>query len=393
VHKGIMTHLQRRVGVTALAWLLTPGCAVFSATPPTGPAPRSPTPDAVAFPGRVVVVATGLEHPWGLAFLPDGTMLVTERPGRLRRVATDGTLSAPLAGVPGVLARGQGGLLDVELSPTFAKDRLVYLSYAEPRADGAAATAVARARLDEAALREATVVWRQQPAVEGANHFGSRIVFRPDGTMFVTLGERFSYRNQAQLLTSLLGKIVRLSPDGTVPRDNPFIGRDDAAPAIWSYGHRNIQAAALHPATHELWVVEHGPRGGDELQRPEAGKNYGWPVITYGIDYSGLRISDRAEAPGMEQPLYYWDPVIAPSGATFYTGDAFPDWRGELLVGSLVPGGLVRLRLDGTRVVREVRHRHGELDARVRDVVQGPDGRVYLLTDEADGKLLRLEPR
>jgi glucose/arabinose dehydrogenase len=389
-----MTPLQRRAAATiVLAWVLAPGCAILAAAPPTGPAPRSPTPDPIPVPGRVVVVARGLEHPWGLVFLPGGTMLVTERPGRLRRVAAAGPLSAPLAGVPRVLARGQGGLLDVEVSPTFATDRLVYLCYAEPRAGGGAATAVARGRLDEAGLQDTAVVWRQQPAVQGANHFGCRIVFRPDGTMFVTLGDRFSYRDEAQLLTSLLGKIVRLNPDGTVPRDNPFVARDGAAPAIWSYGHRNIQAAALHPATHELWAVEHGPRGGDELQRPEPGTNHGWPVITYGIDYSGLRISERAEAPGMEQPLYYWDPVIAPSGATFYTGDAFPDWRGELLVGSLVPGGLVRLRLDGTRVVREVRHRDGELDARVRDVVQGPDGRVYLLTDQADGKLLRLEPR
>jgi glucose/arabinose dehydrogenase len=375
----------------ALGALLCAACA-FSA-PPDGPAPRSPTPDPIPFPGRVTVIARDLEHPWGLAFLPDGAMLVTERPGRLRRITADGTVSAPLAGVPKVHSTRQGGLLDVTLSPQFAQDRLVFLSFAEPREKGTAATAVARGRLGDAGLDGMTVIWRQEPAVEGPNHFGSRIVFRPDGTLFVTLGDRFDYREQAQVLTSLLGKIVRINPDGSVPRDNPFVGRNDAAPAIWSYGHRNVQAAALQPGTDLLWTVEHGAKGGDELNRPEGGKNYGWPVISYGVNYIGTRISDRTEAPGMEQPLYYWDPVIAPSGATFYMGDAFPDWRGQLLVGSLRPGGLVRLTLEGTRVAREERHRDGELDARIREVVQGPDGGVWLLTDEDDGKVLRLEPR
>jgi glucose/arabinose dehydrogenase len=392
VHKGLVSgRVHGRPLAAASLWLLGVACAVFPASPPTGPAPRSPTPDPVPFRGHVTVVAKSLEHPWGLVFLPEGAMLVTERPGRVRRVAADGSVSPPLAGVPPVFARGQGGLLDVALSPTFATDRFVYLSYAEPRGEGAAATSVARGRLGDRGFEDTTVIWRQEPALTGPNHFGSRIVFRPDGTMFVTLGERYAYRNQAQVLSSSLGKIVRLNPDGPLPRDNPFVGRGDAAPAIWSYGHRNIQAAALHPTTHDLWVVEHGPRGGDELNRPEAGRNYGWPVITYGVDYGGTRISDRAEAPGMEQPLYFWDPVIAPSGATFYTGAVFPEWRGELLVGSLTPGGLVRLTLDGTRVVREVRHRDGELDTRIRDVVQGPDGRIYLLTDEDDGKILRLD--
>ena len=391
-HKTLMRLLQRSGSMTAGASLLLVGCLLW-ASPPPGPAPRSPTPDPVPFTGRVTVVAKDLEHPWGLAFLPDGAMLVTERAGRLRRIGADGTVSAPLAGVPEVYARGQGGLLDVALSPAFATDRFVYLSFAEPRGGGAAATAVACGRFEVAGLADTRILWRQEPAVSGPNHFGSRIVFRPDGTMFVTLGDRFGHREQALQPASLLGKIVRLNPDGTVPRDNPFVGRDDWAPAIWSYGHRNIQAAALHPSTHALWVVEHGPRGGDELNRPDAGKSYGWPVASYGVNYDGTRVSDRAEAPGAEQPLYVWDPVIAPSGAAFYTGNAFPEWHGQLLVGSLSPGGVVALTLEGSRVVRETRYRAGELDARVRDVVQGPDGFVYLLTDESDGKLLRLEPR
>ncbi|HEV7730811.1 MAG TPA: PQQ-dependent sugar dehydrogenase [Candidatus Binatia bacterium] len=363
-----------------------------SAPHPTGPAPRSPTPEARAFPGTVSVVADGLEHPWGLAFLPDGTMLVTERPGRLRRVAADGTLSAPLTGVPTVFDEGQGGLLDVAVSPTFADDRYVYLSFAEPR-DGGAATAVARGRLGAAGLDETTVIWRQEPVVEGPNHFGSRLVFRPDGSLFVTVGERFDHRDQAQVMSSTLGKVVRIGADGVVPRDNPFAGKPPAAPAIWSSGHRNVQAAALQPGTNRLWTVEHGPEGGDELNHPEAGRNYGWPVISYGVNYDGTRVSDATEKPGMEQPVYYWDPVIAPSGATFYTGTAFPEWHGHLLVGSLTPGGLVRLVLENDRVALEERYRDGELDTRIRDVVQGPDGHVYLLTDRRSGKILRLAAR
>ena len=351
-------------------------------------APRSPTPRPVKLPARVAVVAKGLEHPWGLAFLPDGHLLVTERPGRLRRVGRDGALSAPLAGVPAVLARGQGGLLDVALSPDFARDRLVYLSFAEP-GSGGAATAVARGRLGEAGLEGTEVIWRQTPKGGGAIHWGSRLVFRPDGTLLVTLGDR-NQRERAQDLSVTLGKVVRLNADGSIPRDNPFVGRNGARPEIWSYGHRNAQAAALD-ATGQLWTVEHGARGGDELNRPEPGKNYGWPVITYGVDYSGERIGEGTARPGMEQPVYYWDPVIAPSGAVFYTGAAFPAWRGDLFVGSLTPGGLVRLRLADRRVVLEERYA-GELAERIRDVRQSPDGLIYLLTDSAGGRILRLEP-
>jgi len=352
-------------------------------------APRSPNPDPAKLPARVVDVARGLEHPWGLAFLPGGGMLVTERPGRLRRVAADGRLSEPLRGVPPVAAGGQGGLLDVALSPRFAQDRLVYLSFSEP-GPGGASTAVARGRLDERGLEGTEVIWRQQPKVNSTFHWGSRLVFRPDGTLFVTLGDRLSHRERAQDLTTTIGKIVRINPDGSTPADNPFAGRDGVRPEIWSYGHRNVQAAALH-GKGELWTVEHGARGGDELNAPQPGRNYGWPVITYGVDYSGARIGVGTTRPGMEQPVYYWDPVIAPSGAAFYTGDRFPAWRGDLFVGSLQPGRLVRLRLADDRVVLEARYviEPGE---RVRDVRQGPDGLLYLLTDNPRGRIVRLEP-
>jgi glucose/arabinose dehydrogenase len=352
-------------------------------------APRSPTPKEVPLPARATDVAVGLEHPWGLAVLPDGRFLVTERPGRLRLVGRDGELSAPLAGVPRVLARGQGGLLDVALSPTFAQDRLVYLSFAEPGGAGGG-TAVARGRLGERGLEDTQVIWRQEPKVNGNNHWGSRLVWRPDGTLFVTLGDRYHHSERAQDLTTTIGKIVRLNADGSIPADNPFVGRGDARPEIWSLGHRNVQAAALD-AAGRLWTVEHGARGGDELNRPEAGRNYGWPVITYGIDYSGARIGIGTAAPNMEQPVYSWDPVIAPSGAVFYSGRAFADWRGDLLVGSLQPGRLVRLRLRDDRVAHEERYLIGRGE-RIRDVQEGPDGVVYLLTDHSKGRIIRLAP-
>jgi glucose/arabinose dehydrogenase len=356
-----------------------------------GQAPRSPTPAPVSAPVRVQTVADGLEHPWGLAFLPDGRMLVTERPGRLRIVARDGRLSEPLAGVPQVLARGQGGLLDVALDPRFAANRLVYLSYAEPGEGGAAGTAVARGRLGEGRLEDARVIYRQQPKVVGPNHFGSRLVFARDGTLFITQGDRYTYRDGAQDLSVGFGKLVRINLDGSVPRDNPFVGRAGARPEIFSYGHRNVQGAALHPETGQLWTAEHGARGGDELNRPEAGKNYGWPIITYGVDYSGATIGEGTAKPGMEQPVYYWDPVIAPSGMTFYTGDAFPDWKGSVFIGSLRPGLLVRLTLADGRVSREERYL-ADLRERIRDVRQGPDGLLYLLTDSPDGRILRVMP-
>jgi aldose sugar dehydrogenase len=378
--------MSREVSRMVIVAFLLSGAAVLV----QAQAPRSPTPAPVAGAVRVQTVARGLEHPWALAFLPDGRMLVTERPGRLRTVERDGRVSEPLAGVPQVQAGGQGGLLDAALDPRFAENRLVYLSYAEP-GEGGAGTAVARGRLGEGRLEDVRVIYRQQPKVEGSNHFGSRLVFARDGTLFVTQGDRFSYRDKAQDLSVGLGKIVRIKPDGSVPQDNPFVGRAGVRPEIWSHGHRNVQSAALHPQTGQLWTVEHGARGGDELNRPEAGKNYGWPVITYGVDYSGAKIGEGTAKPGMEQPVYYWDPVIAPSGMTFYTGDAFPDWKGSILVGSLRPGLLVRLTLEGGRVVREERYL-GDLRERIRDVRQGPDGLLYLLTDSRDGRILRVMP-
>jgi glucose/arabinose dehydrogenase len=342
-------------------------------------------------------VAGKLEHPWGLAFLPGGRLLVTERPGRLRVVAADGTLSEPAAGLPKVFADGQGGLLDVALDLKHPENGLVYLAYAEPR-NGGNGTSVARGRLVSDArpprLEDVRVIWRQQPTLDSDKHFGSRLVFGRDGTLFVTTGDRFvdEGRAQAQRLDSALGKVIRIRPDGSAPDDNPFRARAGALPQIFSYGHRNIQAAAIHPDSGKLWLVEHGARGGDELNVIEPGKNYGWPSITYGIEYSGGKIGDgKTQAPGMEQPAYYWDPVIAPSGMAFYTGAAFPAWRGSLFVGGLVSKHVARLSLDGARVTGEERLLEGR--ARFRDVRVGPDGMLYLLTDEDDGEILRLSPR
>jgi glucose/arabinose dehydrogenase len=352
---------------------------------------RSPTPASRPGVVRADTVVSGLENPWALEFLPDGRMLVTERPGRLRIVGRDGRLGAPLAGVPRVYASDQGGLLDVALDPGFAENRLVYLSYAEPGRFLTAGTAVARGRLGDRGLEAVQVIYRQRPKAIGGNHFGSRLEFARDGALFVTLGDRYRHRAGAQDLSSGYGKIVRIAPDGSAPRGNPFAGRARAQPEIWSYGHRNVQGAAIHPETGRLWTVEHGARGGDELNHPDAGRNYGWPVITYGVDYSGERIGEGTARAGMEQPVYYWDPVIAPSGLLWYTGDSFPGWKGHLLIGSLSPGGLVRLEIRGDRVVAEERYL-GELRERVRDVKQGPDGLLYLVTDSRNGLLLRVSP-
>ncbi|HEX2113573.1 MAG TPA: PQQ-dependent sugar dehydrogenase [Alphaproteobacteria bacterium] len=337
---------------------------------------------------RVEPVASGLDHPWGLAFLPDGGMLVTERPGRLRLIA-DGRLSPPLRSVPAVLAQGQGGLLDVAIDPDFATSRLVYLSYAEP-GDGGAGTAVARGRLNDArtALENVQVIFRQQPKVSGGGHFGSRLVFARDGTLFITTGERFRF-DAAQDLNSHLGKIIRINRDGSVPRDNPFVGRSGAKPEIWAYGIRNSQGAALHPETGQLWEVEHGPRGGDELNIIEAGKNYGWPLVSWGRHYSGQAIAEPSTRSDLAQPIRHWTPVISPAGMAFYTGSLFTAWRGNLIVGGLTAGGPTRLTLDGARVTGEERINLGQ---RIRDVRQGPDGAVYLLADASDGAVLRLTP-
>jgi glucose/arabinose dehydrogenase len=342
---------------------------------------------------RIETVASGLANPWALAFLPDGRLLVTERPGRMRIVSREGKISEPIDGVPEVAAVGQGGLLDVVLAPDFAQSRTIYFTYAEPRGQQNG-TSVARARLAEsggkARLESLTVIFRQEPAIGGGFHFGSRIAIAGDGTLFVTLGERFR-RDAAQDLSGHLGKVIRIRPDGSVPPDNPFLKREGARPEIWSWGHRNPQSAAMHPQTRKLWIVEHGPRGGDEINIPEAGKNYGWPVIGYGVDYSGARIHAGTHREGMEQPIYHWVPSIAPCGMAFYTGEAFPGWRGSLFVGSLARATLIRLDLDGEKVTGEERLLEGT-GMHIRDVRLAPDGTLYLLTDARDAKILRLVP-
>jgi glucose/arabinose dehydrogenase len=387
------TGTPRRMLMLMFLLVAAPLVTQCKAQPPrTGPAQASPQPGLTNGNITAETVVSGLEHPWALAFLPDGRILVTERPGRLRIVDTTGRLSEPLGGVPAVQAVSQGGLLDVAIDPDFAQNQLVYLSYSEPGEDGVSGTSVARGRLGNGRLENVQVIYQQEPKVRSGGHYGSRLVFSRDGKLFITQGDRQagSFRQQAQQLSSGIGKIVRLNRDGTIPSDNPFVGRVDARPEIWSLGHRNAQAAALHPETGELWTVEHGAAGGDELNHPEKGKNYGWPVITYGRDYSGASIGEAAQKEGMEQPVYYWDPVIAPSGMTFYTGDRYPGWKGSAFVGSMGRRALVRLTIENGRVTREERY---DLGARVRDVQQGPDGLLYVVTDEANGQLLRLVPK
>jgi glucose/arabinose dehydrogenase len=368
----------RRVGRWGLAWL-----PLLVALP-----------YAVAAGVRVEVVASGLAHPWALAFLPDGRYLVTERPGRLRVVESDGRVGPPVAGVPRVDAVGQGGLLDLVLDSAFASNRTLYFCYAEPGPDGEGnATALARAVLapDETRLQDVQVIFRQRPRYEGRLHFGCRIVEAPDGTLFLTLGERYHRMADAQTLDNHLGKVVRIHKDGSVPPDNPLRGRAGTLPEIWSWGHRNPQGAAWGP-DGRLWIHEHGPQGGDEINRPERGGNHGWPVVTFGEQYGGGRIGEGTSKPGMVPPLYHWTPSIAPSGMAFLTSDRYgPAWRGNLFVGALRGQHLVRLELDGARVVREQRLL-AERRERIRDVRQGPDGLLYLLTDALDGRLLRLSP-
>jgi aldose sugar dehydrogenase len=377
-----------------------------------GRAPNA-TGQSPAFPGQtrapenkggvaftVVTVAEGLEHPWGMAFLPDGRMLVTERPGRLRIVSATGAVSTPVAGLPPVDARGQGGLLDVALHPNFARNRLIYWSYAEPRDSGANNSAVARGTLVDGAeprVENVQVVFHQSPSLASRAHFGGRLNFARDGKLFITLGDRsvIPGRMQSQRLDGTIGKIVRINDDGSIPRDNPFVGRADVRPEIWSIGHRNVQGATINPATGELWEVEHGTRGGDEINIARKGKDYGWPTIAYGIEYRGVAITDGITAKaGMEQPLYYWDPVIAPSGMTFYTGSLFPAWKGNLFIGGMASTNLVRVVLDGEKVIGEERLLTDLTPERerIRDVRQGPDGALYLLTDNPKGRVLKLMP-
>jgi glucose/arabinose dehydrogenase len=338
--------------------------------------------------------AEGLAHPWGMAFLPDGGMLVTERTGSLRVVSAEGTLSDPIAGVPPVVARGQGGLLDVALHPDFADNRMIYWSYSEAGDGGTNGTAIARGRLaeDMTSLADVEVIFRQAPKVRSNAHFGSRLVFDNDGFLFATLGERSSarYRVMAQDLDTHLGKVIRIRDDGSVPDDNPFVGRDDARPEIWSYGHRNPQGMAVHPVTGAIWIHEHGPRGGDEINIPQAGDNHGWPVFSFGREYSGDPITNLKEyPPEFAEPIYQWTPSIAPSGMAFYAGEGIAEWQGDMFVGALALTSLRRLSLDGDRVIGE-ETLLADMDLRIRDVEIGPDGALYVLTDEDDGAILRI---
>ncbi len=367
------------------------GCAqpaeTGSAAPSTPAASSSPSDSAGM---RIDTIASGLDHPWAVALLPEGGFLVTERSGQLRRIGTDGTLSAPLAGVPAVFAEGQGGLLDVVLAPDYAASRRIFLSYAEAGPGETAGTAVASATLAAGGLQDVRVIYRQVPKLKGPNHFGSRLAFDASGHVFISQGER-NERALAQDLDKLQGKLVRLKLDGSVPADNPFVGRAGVRPEIWSYGHRNMQGMAMDPRTGTLWQNEHGPRGGDEINLPEPGKNYGWPVITHGINYSGLKIPEAvgtAQA-GMEQPYHVWEKSPGLSGMAFLTGKPGHPWNDSLFLGALAERNLIRLQLDGNRIVGEERLLV-DLGERIRDVRVGSDGAVYVLTDADDGRLLRV---
>jgi aldose sugar dehydrogenase len=337
---------------------------------------------------RVVTVASGLQHPWGMAFLPGGDILVTERAGRVRMIRENQLQQTPVAGGPEVRASGQGGLLDIELHPDFANNRLVYFTYSKP-GDGGATTALARARFDGTRFHDLQDVFVTDAWSTAGQHFGSRIVFDRSGFVYFNVGDRGA-RNRAQQLNDHVGTVMRLHDDGRVPQDNPFVGRNDARPEIFSYGHRNIQGMDLHPETGEIWTNEHGARGGDEINVLRAGRNYGWPLITHGVDYSGAQVSPDTAREGMEQPLLHWTPSIAPSGLAIYRGDAFPGWRGNIFNGALAGEHLRRVVVEGHRVVRQESMLQGR--GRIRDVRVGPDGLIYLLTDASNGALLRLEP-
>jgi len=399
--------------LTLVAGVSTP--AIAAAQAPVDPRPANNPEQKPAVAGQtdapeqksnvafeVVNLVEGLQNPWGMAFLPGGKMLITERPGRLRVLGADGKLSPPVTGLPSVDARGQGGLLDVALDPGFAKNNLIYWSFSEPKDAGANNTAVARGKfVDDAAaprVEEVQVIYHQTPSLVSTLHFGSRLVFGRDGTLFITQGDRSitEGRMQAQKMDSLLGKIVRINADGSIPKDNPFVGKDGVRPEIWSFGHRNVQSAVLNPATGELWEVEHGTRGGDEINIARKGKDYGWPTIAYGIEYRGGPITGNiTQQAGMEQPLYYWDPIIGPSGMTFYTGTLFPAWKGNLFIGGHGTRDLVRLVIEGEKVVAEERLLK-DLQPKpevIRDVRTGPDGALYIATDSASARIFKLIPK
>lgn len=343
----------------------------------------------------VQVLTKNLQKPWAVEPLPDGNLLVTEKSGNMRIVSASGQIGNPITGVPKVDARGQGGLLDVALGPDFGSDRMIYWSFSEPR-KGGNATSVARARLsdDRSRLENVEVIFQAQPTYDGTMHYGSRLAFGPDGMLYITLGERSDkeIRPQAQQMNSHMGKIIRIAPDGKVPDDNPFVNQNNTLPEIWTAGHRNVQASAFNEAG-EFWIVDHGPQGGDEVNKVEKGKNYGWPVVTFGEEYSGAPVPNAVTTKeGYVDPVYYWDPVIAPSGAQFYTGSAFPEWKGNLFVGGLREQALVRLRIENNRVTGE-EHLLTDRKQRIRDVRQGPDGALYVVTDHENGELWKITPR
>lgn len=379
----MLTYRLLTVIATALCLALPP--AAFAAQT------KAPAP-AKSLKVKAETVFKGVNSGWSLEFLPDGRMLVTEKGGRMRIIAKNGSAATEVKGVPRVMSGGQGGLLDAALSPDFASSALIFFSFSEDRGSRNGTTLASARLVDDAGsprLEDVKVIFRQRPDYDGTYHFGSRIAFAPDGTLFLTLGDRFSARDQAQDASNNIGKVVRLNPDGSPAKDNPK--RQGWAPENFSIGHRNIQAAAVNPATGGLWTAEHGARGGDEINRPEAGRNYGWPVITYGRDYSGARIGIGTAKQGLEQPVYYWDPSIAPSGMAFYTADLVPEWKGSVFIGALAGSHIARIVLNGNEVTAEERLLTG-LGERFRDVKQGPDGAIYTLTDGPGGRILRVVP-
>jgi glucose/arabinose dehydrogenase len=386
--------VRRRVLILVLgmaAALATAALADVAPEPVRG-LPPPPQPARVVKTGyKVTEIAKGLDHPWSMAFLPDGSMLVTERVGRLRLIAAGALLMAPIGGVPAVHTGSQAGLFDIVLHPNFAQNRIVYLTYAAGT-KAANGTQVARARFDGLMLQDLQVIFKAMPLKDTDNHYGGRMAFLPDGTFALTIGEGFEYREKAQDLASDLGKVVRLNEDGSVPPNNPFIGRASVRPEIYTWGHRNAQGLIFDAQSGRLYETEHGPRGGDELNIIVAGRNYGWPVITYGMDYSGAYVSPYTQRPGLEQPVIYWTPSIAPSGLAMYRGDKFPAWQGDLFVGALAFRHLRRVHLDARGDVVDQEQLLNDLNWRIRDVRSAPDGYLYVCTDEADGRVLRLEP-
>lgn len=391
---------------SSVAMFAIAGCSQATTNPTAIPPNPAVTPSPAASPTAIAAVRQinqttileGLEHPWGIVWLPDGSQLITERPGRLRIVRNGKLDPTPIAGVPPVLAQGQGGLLDIALHPNFAQNRILYLTYAHGSPE-ANRTRLARATFDGKALRDVKVIFEVSQAKSGTQHFGSRIAWLPDGTMLLAIGDGGNppvslegdlIRKQAQNLRSRLGKIVRLNDDGSIPKDNPFVSNGKADPAIWSYGHRNIQGLAFDPTTRRVWATEHGARGGDELNLVQAGQNFGWPVVTYSREYFGPEITTERSRPGMVSPKTVWTPATAPSGLAIYTSDRVPQWRGNLFAGGLVSRDVRRITVDANGKV--VSQQEIKIGQRVRDVRQGPDGWLYVLTDEPNGKLIRLEP-